>query len=401
MWFKGKRIILAITGSIAAYKSVFLVRELVKAGAEVQVVVSDAALQFVTPLSLSTLSKKPVLSEYVQDKLAGVWTNHVELALWADAMIIAPASANSMAKMASGQADNLLLTTFLSAKCPVFFAPAMDRDMYLHGSTKDNIEKLQAYGHLLIPAESGELASGLDGEGRMAEPQNIMAFINDYFESKMPLLGKKALVTAGPTYEKIDPVRFIGNYASGKMGFAIADELASMGAEVTLVSGPSVLSPANPVVKLIRVESADEMFEACKLHHQGADVIVKSAAVADYKPATQAAQKMKKSEDTLKIDLVPNPDILTWLGANKPAGQFLVGFALETENAIENAKGKLLRKNLDLIVLNSLADAGAGFGHDTNKVTFINSKNNLHSFELKSKAEVARDLVRYIYESIS
>jgi phosphopantothenoylcysteine decarboxylase / phosphopantothenate---cysteine ligase len=401
MWFKGKRIILAITGSIAAYKSVFLVRELVKAGAEVQVIVSDAALQFVTPLSLATLSKRPVLSEYVKDNLAGLWTNHVEVALWADAMIVAPASANSLAKMASGQADNLLLTTFLSAKCPVFFAPAMDRDMYLHGSTKDNIQKLQSYKHVLIPAETGELASGLEGEGRMAEPANIIQFVEHYFAAKLPLLGKKALVTAGPTYEKIDPVRFIGNYSTGKMGYAIADELANQGAEVTLVSGPTALSLQNSGVRVVFVESAREMFDACKANHREADIIVKSAAVADYRPATQAEQKIKKADASLQIELVLNPDILLWLGQNKPENQFLVGFALETENAIENAKGKLQRKNLDLIVLNTTSDSGAGFGYDTNKITLIDRKNNLHSFELKSKTEVAQDLVRYIYENIT
>jgi len=401
MWFKGKRIILAITGSIAAYKSVFLIRELVKAGAEVQVIVSDAALQFVTPLSLSTLSKRPVLSEYVKDSLAGVWTNHVELALWADAMIVAPASANSISKMASGQADNLLLTTFLSAKCPVFFAPAMDRDMYQHGSTHDNISKLQSYGHVLIPAESGELASGLEGEGRMAEPLHIIQFIEHHFALNLPLAGKRALVTAGPTFEKIDPVRFIGNYSSGKMGYAIADELANQGAQVTLVSGPTVLSPQNSSVDVVSVESAREMFEACKARHQEVDIIVKSAAVADYRPATQAEQKIKKADASLQIELVLNPDILLWLGQNKPENQFLVGFALETENAVENAKGKLQRKNLDLIVLNTTSDSGAGFGYDTNKITLIDRKNNLHSFELKSKTAVAQDLVRYIYENIT
>jgi phosphopantothenoylcysteine decarboxylase/phosphopantothenate--cysteine ligase len=399
MWFQGKRIILGITGSIAAYKSVFLVRELIKCGAEVQVIVSDAALQFVTPLSLSTLSKRPVLSQYVKDSLAGVWTNHVELALWADAMIIAPASANTLAKMASGQADNLLLTTFLSAKCPVFFAPAMDRDMYQHGSTADNIQKLQSFGHVLIPAESGELASGLEGEGRMAEPANILTFIENHFKLKLPLLGKKALVTAGPTYEKIDPVRFIGNFSSGKMGYAIANELKAQGAEVVLVSGPTALPAPDREIKLVSVVSAAEMLAACKEHYNNADIIVKAAAVADYKPAFSADQKIKKSKSDLNIALVATEDILAWLGANKRENQMLVGFALETENGIENAADKLKRKNLDLIVLNTMGETGIGFGFDTNKVTIIDHKNNLHSFELKSKAEVAKDLVQFIYQN--
>lgn len=399
MWFQGKRIILGITGSIAAYKSVFLVRELIKCGAEVQVIVSDAALQFVTPLSLSTLSKRPVLSQYVKDRLAGVWTNHVELALWADAMIIAPASANSLAKMASGQADNLLLTTFLSAKCPVFFAPAMDRDMYQHGSTADNIQKLQSFGHVLIPAESGALASGLEGEGRMAEPANILTFIENHFRQKLPLLGKKALVTAGPTYEKIDPVRFIGNFSSGKMGYAIANELKAQGAEVVLVSGPTALPAPDREIRLVPVVSAAEMLAACKEHYENADIIVKAAAVADYKPAIRADQKIKKSASDLNIALVATEDILAWLGANKRENQMLVGFALETENGVENAISKRKRKNLDLIVLNTMGETGIGFGFDTNKVTIIDHKNNLHSFELKSKAEVAKDIVQFIYQN--
>lgn len=397
MVFKGKRIILGISGSIAAYKSVFLVRELAKAGAEVQVVMTDAASDFVTPLTLSTLSGRPVLSDMLKDPLAGTWNNHVELALWADLMIIAPASSNTLSKMATGQSDNLLLITFMSAKCPVFFAPAMDRDMYLHGSTAENLQKLQSFGHILIPAEEGALASGLQGGGRMAEPENIMTQVSAYFDARQPLTGKKALVTAGPTYERIDPVRFIGNFASGKMGFAIADALAEAGAEVTLVAGPTQQQTTMPGVVRFDVESADEMYEACQEHHATADFVVMSAAVADFKPTQRSERKIKKgAEVNMQIEMTRNPDILRWMGQHKPENQFLVGFALETDNAEQNARKKLSEKNLDMIVLNSLADAGAGFGHDTNKVTFIEKENKSVSFELKSKKEVAADLVSHL-----
>lgn len=399
---KGKRVILGISGSIAAYKSVFLLRELIKAGAEVQVIVTDAATAFVTPLTLSTLSGKPVLTDMVQDELHGVWNNHVDLALWADLMIIAPASSNTLAKMSSGQADNLLLITFMSAKCPVFFAPAMDLDMYQHGSTKENILKLQDFGHHLIPAEKGELASGLHGEGRMAEPANILSHIHQFLERQLPMRNLKVLITAGPTYELLDPVRFIGNFSSGKMGIAIAEAFADKGATVNIICGPVAQTVAHSGITRTDVISAEEMFAACREHHQEADIIIMAAAVSDFRPAQRNDQKIKKgSEEKMNLELVRNPDILKWLGQHKPEGQFLVGFALETQQAESNARQKLEQKNLDLIVLNSLEDAGAGFGYDTNKVYFISSENKTISFELKSKREVAGDLVQYLQTIIS
>ncbi len=399
---KGKRVILGISGSIAAYKSVFLLRELVKAGAEVQVIITDAAKAFVTPLTLSTLSGKPVLSDMVQDELLGVWNNHVELALWADLMIIAPASANTMAKMVGGQSDNLLLITFLSAKCPVFFAPAMDLDMYQHGSTGVNMDKLIGFGHHLIPSESGELASGLQGLGRMAEPINILHFINEYLQAQLPLGGLRVLVTAGPTYERIDPVRFIGNFSSGKMGIAIAEAFAEKGAQVILICGPTSVPVSHERILQMDVVSAEEMFEACKQMHQQVDIIVKAAAVSDFRPATINEQKIKKAaHEGMTIELVRNPDILHWLGQHKPEKQILVGFALESENAEANAQKKLKAKNLDLIVLNTLEDTGAGFGHDTNKVYFIGHENKTISFELKSKREVAEDLVQHLQKMMA
>lgn len=402
MFLKGKRIILGISGSIAAYKSVFLTRELAKAGAEVQVIMTRAASDFVTPLTLATLSGRPVLSDMVEDPLSGQWNNHIELALWADLMIIAPASSNTMSKMVSGQSDNLMLITFMSAKCPVFFAPAMDLDMYQHGSTKDNIQQLQDYGHHLIPAEKGSLASGLQGEGRMAEPEHILAHLNNFLEAQMPMRGMKVLVTAGPTYERIDPVRFIGNFSSGKMGVAIAEEFAERGADVTLICGPSNIKSAHPLINRIDVMSAQEMYEACQQHHADSRVVVMSAAVADYRPETISDQKIKKeAEDKMHIDMVRNPDILSWMGKNKPKDQVLVGFALETENAEANAQKKLNAKNLDLIVLNTLEDEGAGFGHDTNKVSFVEKENKSTSFELKSKSEVARDLVEHLLKKLA
>lgn len=393
---KGKKILLGISGGIAAYKTASLVRLLVKEGAQVQVVMTPASKDFVTPLTLSTLSKREVFSAFYdeQDKDAE-WNNHVELALWADLLLIAPATANTLSKMANGTCDNLLLATYLSAKSPVYFAPAMDLDMYKHPTTLENFTKLQEFGNIMIPAESGELASGLSGEGRMAEPENIVAFIKNDLEKQLPLKGKKALVTAGPTYEAIDPVRFIGNHSSGKMGFDIAQALADLGAEVTLVSGPTHLTIQHSNINLVKVMSALQMYEACHKVYQDMDVVVAAAAVADYRPKVAALQKIKKQEATLQIELEKTQDILASLGAKK-GKQFLVGFALETENEVENAMQKIQKKNLDLIVLNSLNDAGAGFGKATNKVTFIDKNKNIEQFPLKSKEEVAQDIVNKI-----
>lgn len=392
----GKNVLLGVSGGIAAYKTASLVRLLIKAGAHVQVVMTPASIDFVTPLTLSTLSKKPVYSTfYNEDDANATWNNHVELALWADYMLIAPATANTLSKMASGTCDNLLMATYLSAKCPVYFAPAMDLDMYIHPTTKINFDKLQSFGNTIIPAESGELASGLNGEGRMAEPENIIQFIEKDLESKLPLKGKKVLITAGPTYEAIDPVRFIGNHSSGKMGFDIATAAANLGAEVVLVSGPTHLQMKHSLVKVIRVTSADEMYEACHQYFENTDVAIAAAAVADYKPKNVASQKIKKTETTFTIELEKNKDILLSLGQIKK-NQFLIGFALETENEIENAKIKIEKKNLDLIVLNSLNDKGAGFGQPTNKVTFIDKDFNIFENPLKSKELVAEDIVNLI-----
>jgi phosphopantothenoylcysteine decarboxylase / phosphopantothenate---cysteine ligase len=392
----GKNVLLGVSGGIAAYKTASLVRLLIKAGAHVQVVMTPASIDFVTPLTLSTLSKNPVYSTFYNEEEANAtWNNHVELALWADYMLIAPATANTLSKMASGTCDNLLMATYLSAKCPVYFAPAMDLDMYIHPTTKLNFDKLQSFGNIIIPAESGELASGLSGEGRMAEPENILQFIEKDLESKLPLKGKKVLITAGPTYEAIDPVRFIGNHSSGKMGFDIATAAANLGAEVVLVSGPTHLQMKHSLVNLIRVTSADEMYEACHQYFDSVDVAIAAAAVADYKPKNIATQKIKKSEASFTIELEKNKDILLSLGQIKK-NQFLIGFALETENEIENAKIKIEKKNLDLIVLNSLNDKGAGFGKPTNKVTFIDKDFNIFENPLKSKELVAEDIVNLI-----
>ena len=370
----GKNILLGITGGIAAYKTTFLVRLLIKAGAKVKIILTESASSFVSPLTLATLSKNPVLTNFVQEDENSIdWNNHVELGLWADLMLVAPATANTLSKMANGTCDNLLLASYLSAKCPVFFAPAMDLDMYKHPSTKTSFEKLESFGNVMIPSTSGELASGLHGEGRMAEPEDILAFIQNHLSSGLPLGGKRVLITAGPTYEAIDPVRFVGNHSSGKMGYELAREAAALGAEVVLISGPSHLSMENEKVKLIKVVSADEMYDAAHSHFDNADIAITAAAVADYRPKTVAEQKIKKSENDLNIALVKNRDILFSLGEKKE-NQFLVGFALETENEVENAKKKLKKKNLDAIVLNSLNDAGAGFGKSTNKITFINKK---------------------------
>lgn len=388
---EGKKIVLGVCGSIAAYKSATLVRLLVKAGAEVQVVMTADAVSFITPLTLSTLSKKPVLVKYFE-AASGVWNNHVELGLWADLFIIAPASANTLAKMANGQCDNLLTAAYLSAKCPVYFAPAMDLDMWRHPATLNNVQKLQSYGNILIQPGTGELASGLHGEGRMAEPEDILHFITTDIDKTLPLAGKHVLVTAGPTYEAIDPVRFIGNHSSGKMGFAIADELAKKGAAVTLVTGPSAQTSKHAGIKRVDVTSAAQMLEACNQYFDHADACIMSAAVADYTPVTVADQKIKKQTDTFSIDLKKTTDILRVLGERKREGQLLIGFALETQNEEQNAIDKLHKKNLDLIILNSLNDNGAGFRLDTNKITMIDSSLQKTTFDTKSKTEVAADI---------
>jgi phosphopantothenoylcysteine decarboxylase/phosphopantothenate--cysteine ligase len=394
----GKKILLGISGGIAAYKTAHLVRLLIKAGAQVQVVMSPASLHFVTPLTLSTLSKRPVFSTFYNEEEEKVeWNNHVELGLWGDLMLIAPATANTLSKMANGTCDNLLIATYLSAKCPVYFAPAMDLDMYKHPSTLASFQKLQSFGNIIIPAEDGELASGLSGEGRMAEPENIVAFLEKDLLNQLPLRGKKIMVTAGPTYEAIDPVRFIGNHSSGKMGFDIANQAAKMGAEVVLISGPTHLQIDSTQVTLVPVVSAQEMYDACHQYYNAMDVAVAAAAVADYRPKNIAQQKIKKEDATLSITLEKTDDILASLGKKK-ANQFLIGFALETENEIENAKLKIQKKNLDLIVLNSLNDKGAGFGLSTNKVTFIDRNFVVEPMELKSKEEVALDIVTKIIQ---
>ena len=394
----GKKILLGVSGGIAAYKTANLVRLFIKAGAQVQVVMSPASLHFVTPLTLATLSKNPVHSTfYNEEEATGEWNNHVELGLWADLMLVAPATANTLSKMANGNCDNLLIATYLSAKCPVYFAPAMDLDMYKHPSTLDSFHKLKSFGNIIIPAESGELASGLSGEGRMAEPENIVAFLENDLLERLPLKGKKILITAGPTYEAIDPVRFIGNHSSGKMGFDIANEAANKGAEVILVSGPTHLNVQHSSIKLIRVTSAQDMYDACHEYYNNVDVAITAAAVADYRPKNVADQKIKKNEATFSIELEKTKDILASLGEQKKK-QFLIGFALETENEIEHAKQKIQKKNLDLIVLNSLNDKGAGFGLPTNKVTFISKDFIVEPKELKSKEEVAQDIINKVIQ---
>ncbi len=393
----GKKIILGVTGSIAAYKAAIFVRLLIKAGAEVKVIMTSAATEFITPLTLATLSKNPVSIDFF-DSSNGDWDSHVELGLWADAMIIAPATANTMAKMANGIACNLLLTTYLSARCPVFVAAAMDLDMYQHPSTLRNIEILQSYGNHFIEASSGELASGLIGQGRMEEPELILAKLKAFFDGQKKLDGKKILVTAGPTYEQIDPVRFIGNHSSGKMGYAIAEELAKQGAQVSLVSGPTSLKATHPNIETILVQSAQEMYDASIQVFENADAAIMSAAVADYTPAIQLDQKMKRKSKELLIELVATKDIAAELGSRKKPNQLLIGFALETNNEEENARKKILSKNLDFIVLNSLQDAGAGFGKDTNKITIIDKNNKKEIFKLKSKTEVAHDIVQKMLE---
>lgn len=389
---QNKKILLGVCGSIAAYKAASLVRLLTKAGAEVRVLMTASASDFITPLTLATLSKNPVLSQFSTSE-TGEWNNHVELGLWADLMLIAPASANTLAKMANGLCDNLLLATYLSARCPVYFAPAMDLDMYQHPATKSNLDKLKSFGNTIIEAEHGELASGLVGTGRMAEPENIIKVLEGAFSKKKALTGKQVLITAGPTYEAIDPVRFIGNHSSGKMGFAIAKAVADQGAKVNLISGPTHLTITHPNIDLYRVTSAKEMYEKSQSIFKNSDMAILAAAVADYKPQQVANQKIKKQNTELTIALTKTEDIAASLGKLKTKNQVMVGFALETENEEVNAKKKIESKNFDLIVLNSLNDKGAGFGHDTNKISIIDKQNKIRTFELKTKEEVAQDIV--------
>lgn len=397
----GKNILLGITAGIAAYKTAHLVRLFIKAGANVQVVMTPASKDFVTPLTLSTLSKNPVHSTFFDKEDENEeWNNHVDLGLWADYMIVAPATANTISKMANGTCDNLLLAVYLSAKCKVYFAPAMDLDMYKHQTTKKNIEKLIGFGNVMIPAEVGELASGLVGEGRMAEPENIISFMEKDIMASLPLRNKKIMITAGPTYEAIDPVRFIGNHSSGKMGFELANTAAELGAEVTLISGPSCEKIQINSVKRVDVVSAEDMYKAANSLYNDVDIAILAAAVADYKPVTIQAKKIKKEEQQLTIELTQTKDILASLGKVKN-NQFLVGFALETDNELENAKSKLRRKNLDMIILNSLNDKGAGFKSATNKITIIDVKEQVKEFELKTKKEVATDILNEIIKRMN
>ena len=394
---RGKNILVGVTGSIAAYKSAILIRSLVKEGANVKVVMTPSATDFISPLTLSTLSKNPVNLDFFKSR-SGEWTSHVELGLWADLYLIAPATANTIAKFANGICEDLLAAVYLSAKCPVLIAPAMDLDMYRHPATTSNIGVLKKFGNNIIDAAYGELASGLVGEGRMAEPEQIIRIIIDFFKTDQPLDGKKALVTAGPTQEAIDPVRFIGNHSSGKMGYAVAEELAQRGAKVTLISGPAQLEIQDPNITKKDVITADEMYRESRLAFDDADIIVLAAAVADYKPVEKAAEKIKKQKNSLNLELSKTIDIAATLGKNKKNGQLMVGFALETENELLNAKEKIKSKNFDLIILNSLKDEGAGFGYDTNKITIIDKREVIKYFDLKSKKEVAKDIVNEIIE---
>lgn len=403
----GKRILLGVTGSISAYKSALLVRLLVKAGADVQVVMTDSAQQFITPLTLATLSKRPVLSAFVNTRSDspgdGSWNNHVELGLWADALVIAPASAHTLARCATGLCNDLLSAIYLSARCPVFFAPAMDVDMYHHPTTTENLRRLESFGNHIIRAEHGELASGLIGEGRLAEPETILQKLNDFWSvvpQQADLSGKRVLITAGPTQEPIDPVRYISNHSTGKMGYAIANAFYKAGASVILVSGPTTLPLPDPSIRKVNVRTAQEMFAATETAFSDADIVVLSAAVADYTPAHPADRKIKKKETFFSLELTKTTDIAATLGSRKRPGQLMMGFALETDNERENALKKLYAKNLDWIVLNSLRDSGAGFGHDTNKITVIDKDEQIHEFALKSKDDVAQDLVRLVIESL-
>lgn len=387
---QGKKILLGITGSIAAYKSIYLVRSLVKAGAEVRVIITPSAKDFVSSLTLSTLSRNPVLTDLFDEES---WSNHVMLGRWADLMIIAPLSCNTLAKMANGHCDNLLLATYLSATCPIVVAPAMDEDMWHHPATKENLKKLESFGNTIIPVEKGDLASGLTGEGRMAEPEQILDFICTRFFLTRPLTGKKAMVTAGPTYEPIDPVRFIGNHSTGKMGLAIARELQHRGAEVTLIMGPTQVDMSSNGIPIVKVKTADEMYRASNKVFEKSDIAIMAAAVADYAPVAIAKEKIKKKEDRLVLELTKTKDILKSLGEKKKEGQVLVGFALETNDEEQNAADKLQKKNADMIILNSLNDPGAGFGYDTNKITIFEKGGQQFSFDTKSKNEVAKDIV--------
>jgi phosphopantothenoylcysteine decarboxylase / phosphopantothenate---cysteine ligase len=399
---KGKHILIGVTGGIAAYKTATIIRLLVKDGAEVKVLMTHHAKEFITPLTLATLSKNPVVSEFY-NPADGNWNSHVDLGLWADLYLIAPATANSIAKMASGIADNLLLTTYLSVRCPVFIAPSMDMDMLNHPATIINIETLKAFGNSVLEPSSGELASGLSGKGRMAEPEDIVKEIDEFFSKKKiysPLKGKRILINAGPTQEPIDPVRFISNYSTGKMGITLADAAAAYGADVELVLGPVSIVPENKSIKIINVKTADSMAAECLVRFSDCDIAILSAAVADYTPEEVKGNKIKKSGNELLLKLIPTTDIAETLGKNKRPGQILAGFALETNNEIENAKDKLLRKNLDIIVLNSLNEPGSGFGHDTNKITIIDKYNNIDKFELKSKEEAAEDILIKIVSMI-
>ena len=391
LMLQGKNILLGVTGGIAAYKCATIVREFVKQGANVKIVMTPLAKQFITPLTLATLAKNPILVDFF-DPTNGNWNSHVKLGLWADAFLIAPATANTIGKMANGIADNLLLTSYFSARCPIFIAPAMDLDMYAHPATKRNLDTLASYGNHIIEPGTGELASGLEGKGRMEEPENIVNYINDFFAKKDSLAGKKILITAGPTYEKIDPVRFIGNYSSGKMGFALAEECAQQGAEVILVSGPVELKTVHPSIKRIDVESAQEMYETVHKQFANVDAAILCAAVADFTPAQKSDEKIKREKDNFILELEPTKDIAAYLG-NIKTTQKLVGFALETNNEEQNAFEKLKKKNLDFIVLNSLNDKNAGFKYDTNKITIIDKNNQKQSFELKSKSLVAKDII--------
>lgn len=397
MKLQDKKILLCISGGIAAYKINFLIRDFIKKGVAVKVLMTPSAEQFVSKLTLSTLSKNPVYSDFYSEN--GTWNNHVELALWADVMVMAPCTANTLAKMVHGICDNLVLATYMSAKCPVFIAPAMDLDMYQHPSTKQNLELAEDFGHHIIPAEDGELASGLSGVGRMAEPETISQIIEELFNVNKSLEGKTVLITAGPTYEAIDPVRFIGNHSSGKMGFSIAEEAANRGAKVILISGPSSEQTSHHNIEIHQVTSAKEMFAKVFDYYENIDIAIASAAVADYAPKEIAQEKIKKNDDSLTIKLVKNPDILKTMGERKTK-QFLVGFALETQNEEENAKGKLQKKNLDMIVLNSLRDEGAGFKGATNKIKII-TPSSIIEFPLKSKGAVAKDILNFVEEQIS
>lgn len=393
---KGKKIVLGITGSIAAYKACYIIRGLIKKGAEVQVVITPAGKEFITPITLSALTSKPVVSEFFSQR-DGTWNSHVDLGLWADAMLIAPATASTIGKMANGIADNMLITTYLSMKAPVFVAPAMDLDMFAHPSTQKNLKTLESYGNTIIEPASGELASHLVGKGRMEEPENIIARLEEFFAAKSNLSGKKILITAGPTYEKIDPVRFIGNYSSGKMGFALAEECAARGAQVELIAGPVTLGVKHPNINRIDVESAQEMYEAANSRFADCDAGILCAAVADFTPATRAEQKIKRHGDDLVLQLKPTQDIAASLGKQKRQNQVLVGFALETNDEMQNAQDKLQRKNFDFIVMNSLQDKGAGFRVDTNKITIISAQGST-PYPLKSKGEVACDIINNLEE---